>query len=322
LLRAVQARSASAYRGEQIVASWENGGQVTLGRVEHDPPEWTRVEYVPVGSSRRWVVVRQGAVEIQYDPATRVGARAPRLASDDESWPAAHLLWLVENYRVSTAQDVFLGRPVDRVFLRPVATDRPARRMDIDRQTGVILRSERVDPTGRLVQVAAFLSFEAMRAGWRAGAGLPRDLRLSERPAARRITHVEAVARFGAAPVQVQVPPGFHRVADYLIADPHATLQTVYSDGLTVLTVSAQRGTLPKPPQGSRMLRAAGGLVWVRTHGSSTLVHWVYGGWMLTMVGDVSPEGLVRAAGRTGVAATPRVHDHIQSWLKGLFGLY
>ncbi|MDQ7859360.1 MAG: sigma-E factor regulatory protein RseB domain-containing protein [Armatimonadota bacterium] len=327
LLHAVQARAASAYRGEQIVVSWEGGGtQVTLGRVEHDPPAWTRLEYTPVGSSRSWVIVRQGTVEVQYDPSTGAGTRAPYLAGDDdEVFSTTHLPWLLENYRISTVSDRFLGRSVDRVLIRPVVRDRPARRIDIDRESGVILRSERIDPAGRLVQLAVFLSFEVMPRGWRAGADLPRGLRLAERPVRRTITREDATARLGAVPVQVDVPVGFHRVADYLAfnsRDGRATLQTIYSDGLTVLMLTAQRGTLPRPPQGSRMLQVAGGPVWIRRQGASALVHWAYRGWVLTMVGEVSLESLVQVAARTGVAGTPRVRDHVQSWLRGLFGFF
>ena len=55
--------------GHSGTRPWEDGGtQVTLGRIEHDPPGWTRLECAPVGTSRRWVVIRQGIVEIQYDP--------------------------------------------------------------------------------------------------------------------------------------------------------------------------------------------------------------------------------------------------------------
>jgi len=321
LLRAVQTMSAAAYRGEQVVATWNGDDtQVTLGRVESDPPQWTRLEYTPVGSSRSWVVVRQGPVEIQYDPATGAGVRAPRpVADDDETFSTTHLPWLLANYRISAVPGRFLGRTVDRLLIRPLVPDRPTRRLEIDVESGVALRSERLDPTGRLVQMAAFLNFETLPRGWRTGASLPRHLRLAERPVARRVTVEEAASRLGAVPLPVKTPAGFHRIADYLVLDGRATLHTVYSDGLTILTVTAQRGTLPRPPRGARMLHAAGGPVWVRRHGARSLVHWTYGGWILTMVGEVSQESLVRAAGWTGVAGTPRVHDHVQSWLEGLF---
>ena len=111
-------------------------------------------------------------------------------------------------------------------------------------------------------------------------------------------------------------------MAYYLIQNRRPTLQTVYSDGLSVLVVTMQRGVLPRPPKGSRLIQGATGPVWVRHFGQNALVHWAYSGWLPTMVGDVSPEHLVRAAEQTGVARAPRVYDHIESWFKGLFGSF
>ncbi|MDR7523147.1 MAG: hypothetical protein QN168_11845 [Armatimonadota bacterium] len=322
LLQAMQARKASAFRGEQIVVTWENGGtHVTLGRIEHDPPGWVRLEYAPVGTSTRWIVVRQSGMEIQYDPATRVGTKSPRLVGDDgETVLATHLPWLLENYRVGAAPGLFLGRKVERIVMRPVRADRPARRIDVDQESGVVLRSERMEPGGRLVGMTAFQSFEVMPRGWRAGAGLPRDLRLVERPMARKVTPEEVVRQFGTIPVAIETPGGFHPVAYYLVQHRQPALQVVYSDGLSVLVVTMQRGILPRPPKGSRLVHGAAGPVWVRRFGQNALVHWAYNGWLLTMVGDVVPEQLIRAAELTGVARMPRVYDHIESWLKGLFG--
>jgi len=319
LIHAVQAQATTAYRGEEILATWHGDGtQVTLGRVEHDPPGWTWLDYTPVGSSRRLVVLRHGAQEIQYDPATRTGTRSIRLDSDDDAFATSHLPWLLANYHVTATPGELLGRRTDRILLSPLIEDRPARRLDVDQQTGVILRSERLGPNGRLTQVTAFVTFEVMPQGWRADARLPRDLRLVDQPRAQRVTPQEAVRRLGGLPVEVAAPPGFHRVASYLTQGRDSALQTVYSDGLSVLVLSAQRGTLARPPAGSRVVQREGGPLWVREVGGHTLVHWAYSGWLLTMVGDVSADGLLQSAERTGVARAPRLVDHLQAWLRSL----
>ncbi len=84
LLKAIRAPAASAYRGEIIVTTWDSAGaRTTLVTVEHDAPDWSLFEYRPVGSTRRWTVVRRGVLEIQFDPATRTGTQRPRLPDDD-----------------------------------------------------------------------------------------------------------------------------------------------------------------------------------------------------------------------------------------------
>ena len=76
-----------------------------------------------------------------------MGTRFPRLvADDDETFLTTHLPWLLENYGVSVAPGLFLCRKIEQVVIRPVTTDRPARRIDIDQVTGVVLRSERMEP--------------------------------------------------------------------------------------------------------------------------------------------------------------------------------
>ena len=46
--------------------------------------------------------------------------------------------------------------------------------------------------------MTAFLSFDVMPTGRREGADLPRDLRITERPVARKVTLEEAARQFGA----------------------------------------------------------------------------------------------------------------------------
>src|SRR5207247_1665784 len=100
------------------------------------------------------------------------GSRAvgPRRGAGDRCPRAARLPWLLQNYRVITAQDALLGRKATRLELAPVAHDRPTHRLTVDDETGVVLRSERAGPDGSLGEVTAFLKFEIMPVGWRRGA--------------------------------------------------------------------------------------------------------------------------------------------------------
>ena len=190
--------------------------------------------------------------------------------------------------------------------------------MDVDRATGVVLRSQRISPEGRLTQLTAFLSFEVLPKGWSKATATVPNLRLTPRPVAQPVSPDRAARRLGLRPVAIATPPGFQRVADYLLEEPDLIWQTAYSDGVSILLISRQPGTVPRPPAGSRLVHRAGGPVWVHDVGLKHLTHWTYGGWLITMVGEMSPDSLLDAADRTGVAPAPRLLDRLLTWLRGL----
>ncbi len=319
LQRAVLASREVAYAGEQIVATWTGRAvRTVLVRVEHDPDGWTRLEYRPVGAPLGWVVLQKGREQVRYDPARRTGVRTAAPVGPDDELGDGHLTWLAENYRAETRPATWLGRPATEVRLRPVRGDRPERRMVVDDRTGVVLRSERLAPGGLLGELTAFVSFDLRPRGWRAGAGPPADLRLTAGPAVRAVTPEDAARALGGPVLAVSVPDGFYLVGTYLSDASGPVLQAVYSDGVATLVVYQRAGRIARPPRDSRPVRTAGGVVWVQSLGLRTLVHWAHGGRLLTAVGEISPSALVAAAGRSGVAAAPRLWDHLLAWLADL----
>lgn len=320
LLQAARARASVAYRGEQIVVAWDGvaRAQASLVRIEHDPPAWTRLDYFPLGPDRRWTVIRRDAVEIRFDPLRLTGTTGPHAGADEDAFESAHLTWLLENYRVVTAQDALLGRKATRVELAPTAHDRPTHRLTVDDETGVVLRSERIGPDGSLGEVTAFLRFEIMPLGWRRNGTMPAGLRLAPQAQARTATAADIVRVLGGPPVDVAVPAGFHRTGEYLTGDG-PVVQTIYSDGLSTLVVYQRRGPVASPPQDSRVVATPSGPIWVQRLGLRTLVHWSHTDRVLTMVGEVSRASLQAAAERTGIASAPRIWDHLLAWLQGLF---
>jgi len=318
LLRAVRAPSLVAYAGEQMVVTWDGRDvSASLVRVEHDPAGWTRLDYRPVGSAARWTVLRRGTEEIRFDPVRRTGTRMNNLSNDGETFETNHLPWLLENYRITTASADEIGRRATRVEFSPIAADRPSRRIVVDDATGVVMRSVRTGRGGRIGEVTAFLTFEEKPVGWLSQAALPAGLRLQPRAVPRPAAGL-AASVLGGPRVQVVVPPGFHEVGEYLSGDAEPVLQVVFSDGLTTLVVYQRRGVIASPPQGSQVTYTAGGPVWVHTVGLRTLVHWVHAGRIITVVGDVSPQSLLAAAQRTGVASAPRVWDRLLAWFATL----
>lgn len=322
LVRAVQAQAKVAYQGEQIVLTWLGSTvDVALVHVQHDPSSETRMEYMPIGSSRRLNVILRDGLEIRYDPLRGRGTRTSRPVFEDqldELFLTTHLPLLQANYRISVSSGRFLGRDVDVVVLSPIHRDRPTRRIWIDRETGVVLRSERIHPDGRLAQVTVFLSFQVMPRGWLNKTRLPANVNLREVPPPRQVTLREAAKRLGSTPVPVVPPPGFRPIAYYLTPGRQPILQAVYSDGLSVLLLTYRRGTIPNPPRGSRAIQGKNGPAWVVPMGLRSLVHWSYGGWLLTMVGEVSVDSLVRSAERTGISPSPRVWEQLLAWLRHL----
>lgn len=316
LSRLVRSRATSAFRGEQIIATWDGTQpQTTFVRIEHDPPGWTRLEYRPVGSSARRVVLRHDAQEIQYDPRTRRGTRRTRLPDTDDDVETNHLAWLAANYRLTAAPTELLGRPVERIDMQPLVPDRPSRRIYVDNATGVVLRSERVSDDGRLGEVTAFIAFEPMPRGWRLNVSAPAGLRLSAETEMRPIAPAQAAAVAGQALVRFVPPAGFHLTGLYRTGGRHPVIQSVYSDGLSTLVLTQRPGISAHPPQDSRLIETSGGPVWVHSMGLRTMAHWASSGWLLTLVGDLSSETMIVAAQHTGVSPPPRLLDRLLGWV-------
>jgi len=315
LLEAARAPAHVAYAGEQVIVTWDGRNvSASLVHIEYDPAGWSRLDYRAVGPAGRWTVWRRGADEIRFDPVRRTGSRTTRLPVDGDAMTGGHLPWLMENYRISTLPNSLLGRRATRMDFVPLAGDRPARRIDVDNATGVVLRSERLGPAGRIGETTIFLAFEAKPVGWRSGETPPSDVRLVERPAPRPAASTAS----GPPPLRVALPTGFHKVGEYLTAGRDPVRQTVYSDGVATLVVYQRRGAVAAPPQGSHVVYTAGGPVWVHTFGLRTLVHWAHDGRIVTVVGDVSPQSLLATAERTGVASTPRLWDRLVAWFANL----
>lgn len=317
LSQLISAPQASAYHGEQIIATWDGTQtQTTLVGIEHDPPGWTRLEYAPVGSAARRVVLRHDRTEIQYDPATLRGTQRSRLPEIDDDVEAAHVAWLSSNYQIRVTPARMLARPVRRVDLQPRAADRPSRRLYVDLATGIVLRSERAAPDGRVGEITSFVGFEPMPRGWRRGATPRENLQLSLERGPRAVTEEEAARLAAQKPVAFAAPPGFHPLGLYVIRDRPSVFQRVYSDGLSTLVLTQRPGGMAHAPEASRRVDTGGGPVWIHALGLRTLAQWSSSGWVLTLVGDVTVDTMVAAARETGVSPRARLIDRLLHWLR------
>jgi negative regulator of sigma E activity len=314
LARAVAARGQAAYAGEQLVAVWDGDRAYTaLVHVQHDPAGTTRLVYRGPGSGTRRVVWHVGDRTVEYDPHTRRG-RAYR--SYEPPVPSqAQLAWLARNYSLTSTPVQVLGRPAVHVRVTPKRPGRPRADLRVDSRTGVVLRSERVSPDGKHRELSAFLSFVPRPVGWMRWFRVPQNLQLEQEPLLQRAREEEVVSRLGRPLPAVWLPSDFLPLTDFLLDPRTGVARRLYSDGLTTLVLSFRRAAGPLPPVGSRVVFRGGGPVWVRSLGLQNTLHWAYGGWAFTLVGDLSVEALLEVADRTGVQPAPSVLDNLLRWL-------
>lgn len=272
LERASVAGRSRTYSGLQFASAWRSGQtDASVADVRHAPGSGSVVAVRPAAGQR-------GADQL-------VGATAdldPRL-----------LRSLVTHYRVEVAgREVCAGRGTQVVEARRLDST-VAGRFWVDDASGLLVRREVYDGAGALLRSSAFSSLEvdetaapaiapktagalsaaeisALRPGWRIPESLPNGLDLFD-------------ARLR--------PHGGSKV-----------LHLSYTDGLSTLSVFAQRGRLGSSPiAGFREQDLAGAKVWA-TSGTPQRLVWSGSGQVFTLLSD-APADAVSAA----VAALP--HD-------------
>jgi sigma-E factor negative regulatory protein RseB len=265
LEKAAQAGRQLSYTGTQYVASWHTGSS------------------------------ESALVELEHHPAT--GSVTP---SGDEPLVATAVLDPRMLGRLSRSYALVVtgpGRCTGRIA-SVVEARRPggevAGRFWVDRQTGMLLRREVFDRGGRRVRSSAFLDLDvrpvAQAAPMLAFAARSGD----ERPADEA---VERLRRDGWL-VPEDLPEGFRLFETRRSGE---VLHLAYTDGLSTLSLFAQRGRLGSGDvEGFAAEQVGGRPVWVRRAAPERVV-WAGGGRVWTLVSD-APEDAVRAA----VAALPR----------------
>jgi sigma-E factor negative regulatory protein RseB len=261
--RAARSRS---YAGTQYVSTWRsNVASSSVADIRHTPEGGTSVSVRPTAGDDATSVTPTPDVE-------------PRL-----------LDLLARHYELAVAPDVSCtGRTAHVVEARRPGEDQVAGRFWVDVATSLVLRRETFDEAGRLVRSSAFATLsvdpsppvvlaagtpsdrlgagdlEAMRRdGWQIPAALADDLELYD---ARLRTH-----------------------------DGERVLHLSYSDGLSTLSLFAQRGRLGAARMAGFTRQTVGrSAVWVRATSPERVV-WGGGGRVFTLLTDASPE-TVRAA--------------------------
>ena len=264
---AVDAGRRLTYRGTQYVATWRgDDSSSALVDLEHDP-------------ARGSVVTGEGDV-----PVASTAALDPRM-----------LTRLAATYDLQVAGP---GRCTGREASVVEALDdrgRVAGRFWVDRDSGVLLRRDVYDGDGSRVRSSAFLDLTFSE---RPPVGAPLVTLQTrtgvERPAAQAVDRLRRAGWH----VPDELPHGFRLFETRLQDD---VLHLAYTDGLSTLSLFAQRGELGSAPmKGFAPDSVDGRPVWVRRAAPERVV-WSGGGRVWTLVSDAPGEAV-----RASVAALPR----------------
>ncbi len=187
------------------------------------------------------VLIDRGETLIRLNPATRTAT----VESVHRSPATVDLV--LKNYQPSlVAREQMLGRQVDVVTLKPRRGSGPWRKMWIDRQTGLVLRTEQYNSAGKLVSRSVYLSVD-----WNANPEdslftVPAGWKQVESPvqSERHREKAELSARLGFTVREPgYVPPGFVLDGFHLVYRPN-TLPSAhirYVDGLNSISVFEHR---------------------------------------------------------------------------------
>ena len=268
--RAARAGRSLAYRGTQYAAAWGDASSTTLLDVSHRP----------------------GRAAVLSAPPTAGGASAAPMADTAALDPRAVEL-LARTYALSVAGTARCTGRTAAVVEAARDDGRVAGRFWVDTESGLLLRREVYDEAGRRMRSSAFVDVELTAP---ATPPSPAESRLPDD------ADVEALREQGWR-VPEDLPHGLQLFETRLTSPRRGehVLHLAYSDGLSTVSLFAQRGSLGTAPLDGFAAEQIGGRpVWVRSDAPERVV-WSGDGRVWTLVSDASRD-TVRAA----VGALPR----------------
>jgi negative regulator of sigma E activity len=206
------------------------------------------------------------------------------------------------------------------IAVRPRSDPRPTLLLWIDKETGLVLRSERRHADGSLAQAAVFTEIRYVDppvAGF--SFAPPRGVTVRQLSSSEPLRVEEIPAKMGFRPiVPAELSGGF--VLNQVVASGSHTSGVAvlqYTDGLVTVSLfehkaieGARRTLRPAAnvPVADRRLAA-------RQVGDVAIVHWQVRGVDMTLTGELSADRLERIASGLGVEDTPGRVARLKFWL-------
>ena len=285
LRRSAAADALCDYRGTKRVAfrGGEQPREMTL-RVIHVRPDRTRTEFLGPGRM-------QGSVRIE------IGKEAWRLDPRNGEWrrsaprgPAAvDLDRLLANYTATEeSTDSVAGRRCLVVTIKSKRAGNPSRRVWIDAETNVPLKTQFYGADGNLISEATFVDIQF---------AVPKEVSASVRAPKEVAESGQQQPTLGFDPIKpAYLPPGYELVASTALSvRGRASGHLQYSDGLgTISLFEGRRGSSSEEPdhKGSRGEPRHG-----RGQRQFPLaLRWEHGDMRFTLIGDISPVELRKIA--------------------------
>jgi sigma-E factor negative regulatory protein RseB len=292
--RASMAPMKVSYRGVQFVSAWTSKGSTGLVvDVVHQPGAGTTVKSPATAST---------PAEQTHLAAT--GAEPSLLEG------ASTLSLLSSHYTLSTAKpESVAGRAADVVVATRPGAASPAARFWLDSETGLVLRREVYDESGRITRASAFVQITVGSDKYADAWESPGD---TDRPKAwPDAIDSTALKRMRDRGWQCpnELPPALQLVDARRGGDYGGIVHLSYSDGLASVSVFEQRGRLQASDLTAyRSTTVAGRKVYLRDGVPQRLV-WASNGTVFTVVADAS----ARTVGDV-VGALPPPTDDTGAW--------
>ncbi len=287
---AYQAESRVSLSGVMRTTSTVQATEISSEVVVYRKAGMTRYEYRSP-ELRGLVLIDKGDTLIRLDPATRTATVETVHRS-----PATVDL-VLKNYRAEiSGQEQLLGRQTDVITLKPQQRSGPTRKLWIDRATGVVLRTEQYNSSGKMVSRSFYSSVDwkasppdslfTVPDGWKqVVAPMQTERHWEKEDLSRRLGFTIREPGY--------VPPGFVLDGFHLVIRPNAqpSAHIRYVDGLNSISIFEHRC----PPgrgrgfQWGRRMGRRGNCEFFTSNEGNVLVKEV-GGIRLIVVGDL-PEG-------------------------------
>ncbi|MGE5508765.1 MAG: sigma-E factor regulatory protein RseB domain-containing protein [Chitinophagales bacterium] len=325
LLRSLSVAPHQTYAGTMVLFTWSSGsGDATATTVHHRGSGESRLEYLGAHRIPYLVVIDDGEHRLQYRPEERIASLEDSAAATPPA-PAKSLELLHKNYGVVYGgTGTVAGRAADIVELVPRQCAHLSQRLWIDRQTGVVLRTEKYRLDGSLSSLSVYTDFDVVD-------DLPDRLFSLRLPEGVRLVSESDFVEQPAPPGDGQVvrlpaalPPGYVYLGAQVVrpdGEDDDVVHLRFTDGLGVISLFER----PARPftryvvKGAKQISLKHGPGWLVQECAGYVLNWTAGDTNFTLVGEVPAETLIGIANSVPPGAPAGTFAIIRSAVIRLF---